>query len=123
VDSFIDQSTYLCFVGLYLLPATFLHGQLYMTSSSLLCSWLLSVTIYGCNKLRSLLLLDVQCKTSPTLFRPSNAVAYKVIIFFNDNIQSTERDIEACKMTFFYSFHNLYHIWISQSDTISIRFI
>jgi hypothetical protein len=53
----------------------------------------------------------------------ANAVAYKKIIFFNDNTQSTERDREACKMTFFYSFHSLYHICISQSDTISIRFI
>jgi hypothetical protein len=38
-------------------------------------------------------------------------------------MQSTERDVEACKMTFFYSFHSLYYICISQSDTISIRFI
>jgi hypothetical protein len=41
VDSLIDQSTSLCFAGLYLLPtAAFLHRQLCMTSSSLLCSWL-----------------------------------------------------------------------------------
>jgi hypothetical protein len=53
----------------------------------------------------------------------ANTVAYKVIIFFNDNIQSTARHIETCKMTFFYFFHSLYHICISQSDTISIRFI
>jgi hypothetical protein len=53
----------------------------------------------------------------------ANTVAYKVIIFFDDNMRSTERDIEACKMTFFYSFHSLYHICFSQSDTISIRFI
>jgi hypothetical protein len=39
VDSLIDQSTSLCFVGLYLLfTAAFFHRQLYMASSSLLCS-------------------------------------------------------------------------------------
>jgi hypothetical protein len=43
----------------------------------------------------------------------ANAVAYKVIVFFNDNIQSTARDIEACEMTFFYSFLSLYHIYVS----------
>jgi hypothetical protein len=53
----------------------------------------------------------------------ANVVAYKLITFFTDNMQSTERDIEICKMTFFYSFHSLYHICISQSDTISICFI
>jgi hypothetical protein len=69
LDSLIDQSTFLSFVGLYLLPtAAFLHRQLYAESSSLLCSWLLSIAIYGCNKLRSLLLLDVQYQTAPPLF-------------------------------------------------------
>jgi hypothetical protein len=68
VDSLIDQSTSLCFVGLYLLPTTFLHKSLYTTSSSLLCSWLLATAIYSCNKLRSLLLLDVQYNTAPLLF-------------------------------------------------------
>jgi hypothetical protein len=69
VDSLIDQSTSLCFVGLYFLPtAAFVHRQLYVASSSLLCSWSLSIAIYGCNKLRSLLLLDVQYKTVPLLF-------------------------------------------------------
>jgi hypothetical protein len=53
----------------------------------------------------------------------ANAVAYKVAIFFNDNIQSTARGIKACKMTFFYSFHSLYHIYASLSDIISICFI
>jgi hypothetical protein len=53
----------------------------------------------------------------------ANAVTYKVIILFNDKMQSIERDIGAWKMTFFYSFHSLYHICISQSDTISIHFI
>jgi hypothetical protein len=46
----------------------------------------------------------------------ANAVAYKVIIFFNDNIQSTARDIEACKMT--YSFHSLYHISTLVNQTL-----
>jgi hypothetical protein len=55
VDSLIDQSASLCSVGLYLLPTAFLHRQLYMTSSSsLLCFWLLSTTIYGSNKQLSL---------------------------------------------------------------------
>jgi hypothetical protein len=60
VDSLIDQSASLCPVGLHSLPIAFLHRQLYMTSSSsLLCSWLLSTAIYGCNKMRSLLLLEM----------------------------------------------------------------
>jgi hypothetical protein len=46
----------------------------------------------------------------------ANAVTYKVI-------QSTARDVEDCKMTFFYFFHSLYHIYISESDIISIHFI
>jgi hypothetical protein len=68
-ESLIGQSTSLCFVGLHLLPtAAFLHRQIYMTSSSLLCCWLLSIAIYGYYKLRSLLLLDVQYKTALPLF-------------------------------------------------------
>jgi hypothetical protein len=67
VDSIIDQSASLCFVGLYLLPATaFLHRRLYVTSPSLLFSWLLPTAVYGCNKLLSLL-LGVQYKIAPPL--------------------------------------------------------
>jgi hypothetical protein len=80
VDSLIDHSTSLCFAGLYLLPTAFLHGQLYITSSSLLCSWLLVTAIYGCNKLRSLLLLDVQYKTAPLLFWPCSLLVLMEII-------------------------------------------
>jgi hypothetical protein len=71
VDSLIDQSISLCFVGLYLLPiAAFLHRQLFMTGSSLLCSWLLSIVIYGFDKLLSLL-LGVQYKTALLSFLDS----------------------------------------------------
>jgi hypothetical protein len=77
---FIDQSISLCFIGLYLLPTAFSHGQLYMTSSSLLCSWLLATAIYGYNKLRSYWLLDVQYKTAPLLFWPCSLLVLMEII-------------------------------------------
>jgi hypothetical protein len=40
----------------------------------------------------------------------ANAVVYKMIVFINDDMQSIVRDIEPCKMTFFYSFHSLLYL-------------
>jgi hypothetical protein len=47
----------------------------------------------------------------------ANTVVYKTIVFSNDNIQSTERDIEPCKMNFFHFFHSLSYLhWLIRHD-------
>jgi hypothetical protein len=87
-DSLIDQSTSLCFVGLYLLPTTFLHKPLYTTSSSsFLCSWLLSTATYGCNRLHSLLLLDAQYKTALFFFWPCSLLVLMEIILVASSLK------------------------------------
>jgi hypothetical protein len=65
VESLIDQSTSLRFVGLYHCLSS--YTELYMTDSPLVCSWLLSTVIYGYYKLSSLL-LKVHYKTVLPLF-------------------------------------------------------
>jgi hypothetical protein len=68
VESLIDQSASLCFVGLYHCLSS--YTELYMTDSPLACSWLLlSTAIYVYYKLSSLL-LKVHYKTALPLFLP-----------------------------------------------------
>jgi hypothetical protein len=73
VDSFIDQSTSLCFTGLYLLPTAFFHSTV-IHVKFLIAALLVISHCY----IR--LLLDVQYKTAPLLFWPCSLLVLMEII-------------------------------------------